>query len=135
MIESFKSSNTYNTQTRYSNEDLDKLEEKLGYKLDDLYKQFMSEVGAGYFSIDYNVELPVGVIFESFYPLEVIERLFESYKENEIPEGYIPFGADNAGNLFCFKKNKDKIFFVDHNFDSISEVAKDFKSFLKLINE
>lgn len=133
MFNFFINSSEYVSEARYSENQLSDIEIKLNYSFDNLYKRFLKEVGSGYFSGDYKVILPNGTSIQNFYPLKLIVDLTLQSKNKEIPEGFIPFGADNTGNLFCFTKEDEGVFFVDHGFDSVDKIFEDFQSFLSQI--
>jgi len=132
-INYLKMSEFYISEKIYSEKQLRDYEVKLDFNFTSTYKRFMKEVGSGYFSGDYNVMLPNGTSIQNFYPLKLIVELTRDFHKNEIPEESIPFGADNTGNIYCFRKEVDGVFFVDHGFNSVDKISEDFQSFLSLI--
>ena len=133
MIESFNDTSVYVSLKKHSESEFDTAEKNLGYKFPSLHKNLLQQIGSGYFTMQYNVTLPNGISLQSFYSLRTIQNLAEDYLANEIPENYIPFGADNSGNLFCFRKNRETIYFLDHSFHTLDEISKNFETLIKLI--
>jgi len=133
MIDSFKKKSEYVSLKKYSDIEIKQAEQMLNFKFPPFYKAFIKEVGSGYFSNKYNFTLPNGTSIQSFYSLNTIQNLVEDYSKNEIPEYLIPFGSDNSGSLFCFKRNDEAIYFLDHSFNTVDEISNDFESLLQLI--
>jgi hypothetical protein len=50
-------------------------------------------------------------------------------------ENYIAFAMDAFGNLICFDKTTDKIFFVDHEDLSVEFISNTFTVFLKRLRK
>lgn len=123
----------YKSKKKYSNVEINSHEMNMDYKFNSTYRLFLQKYGSGYFSSDYDIELPNGSSIDSFYTLETVHRLVREYQKNDIPKDYIPFGTDGGGSLFCFKRGTGTIYYVDNTFHSIDVISTDFKKFLSLI--
>jgi len=133
LKDSYTNIDFYISTKKYSKFDIEHVEANIDYKFNSIYIQFLQKFGTGYFSIDYDLELPNGSSIDSFYTLETVQRITREYQKNDIPKDYIPFGTDGGGSLFCFKRGTDTIYYVDYSFHSIDVISKDFENFLSLI--
>lgn len=133
LEDSYTNIDSYISTKKYSIVDIESLEANIDYNFNPTYRHFLQKFGTGYFSIDYDVELPNGSSIDCFYTLETVYRLVSEYQKNDIPKDYIPFGTDSGGSLFCFKRGTDTIYYVDNTFNSIDVISKDFEKFLSLI--
>jgi len=133
LEDSYTNIDSYIITKKYSIDDIRSIETDINYKFNATYRHFLQKFGSGYFSIDYDIELPNGSSIDSFYTLETLRRLVIEYQENDIPKDYIPFATDGGGSFFCFKRRSEAIYYVDNSFHSIDFISKNFEKFLSLI--
>ena len=134
LFKSFKDGNEFAVTETYSENEISDAEKKLEFNFPELYKKLLLEIGAGYFTLNHEKELPNGSSFESIHTLKTLLRLTLNNNENEVPDGFIPFGSDSGGSLFCFNRVNSCIYFVDNVFYRNDQIADNFNDFLKLIN-
>ena len=128
-----KINKNYCAKQRASELEVENVEKELEFIFPKLYKELLNEIGVGFFSTEYEKLLPTDTVFESFYLLETVVRLYKHNKENEIPSYFIPFGSDNIANLVCFFKFDEKIYFIDKEKQTPKIIADNFEQFLLLI--
>lgn len=139
---------------RFSQQDLNELEKKVGASFPEEYVNFLRKYNGGEVE-DNIIELSSGEIesfnVSSFFGtrLEDINDLLSCYDtfEGRIPKGSIPIGRDVGGNIVCLNLNREEygyIFLWDHDIELEFEdnemeiqdlyyVAPSFEDFLQMI--
>ncbi|PEA35649.1 SMI1/KNR4 family protein [Priestia megaterium] len=139
---------------RFSQQDLNELEKKVGASFPEEYVNFLREYNGG--EVEDNIIELRSVEIESFNlssffgtRLEDINNLLSCYDtfESRIPKGSIPIGRDLGGNIICLNLNREGygyIFLWDHDIELEFEdnemeiqdlyyVAPSFEDFLQMI--
>lgn len=124
-----------------TSEDIEKVQRELGVVFPDKYKDFIASFGLVYTPeildviVDNNIEQHD--IQEFIKTNELAQANMQCWSAGMSNE-YVAFATDSMGNMFCFKrhdlavKKEDvKVYFFDHDFVKISEVAE---SFIELID-
>lgn len=135
-----------------SPEDLDKLEQKIGLKLAEPYREFLLLYNGGrpkpnLFPLANNASDSHGMLLSflcvqegDVYHLPTwIRRL-----SDRVPSGFIPIAVDPGGNVICLALSGDKqgkVYFWDHEeeveegqvpgFQNMYLIADDFETFLR----
>ncbi|OLS33740.1 SMI1/KNR4 family protein [Bacillus sp. MRMR6] len=130
MFDLISKSNGYVTINKYTLKDIEDVEGSVKYEFPEEYKNFIVEIGSGYFELNHNAELPCGSSFDNFYPLQTVLKLTKKYQENQIQEHYIPFGAYGGAGLYCFSRKDNGIYYLDNSFHLESSLSDNFDSFL-----
>ena len=133
----------YNQKDSISNEDILELENFIGLKFPQSYREHILRYNGGrckpnVYSFNENGESTESDlnVFLSL-PNELKEYVLD-YKINNtrIPESFLPIAEDSGGNLICIScegKDRGKIFFWDHERegeDNIYFIADSFDEFL-----
>ena len=135
--------NFYNQEESIFDQDIQELENLLGFKLTQSYREHILRYNGGrckpnvysFIENGESTESDLKVFFS--LPNELREYIMD-YKINNsrIPESFLPIAEDSGGNLICIScKGKDigKIFFWDHELegeDNVHFIADNFDDFL-----
>ena len=111
------------------------LEAKLGVPLPAAYKGAIGAFGAasahiGLLNAIVDSDLDLADVQEFKVPRSIIETT-QAWREMGLPLNCVAFANDCAGNLFCFRKGSDSVWFWDHDFAEIEQVASDFDTWIE----
>ena len=119
-----------------SEEELHEVEKKLRSRLPEAYTQSVLTVGLPQPSIALletivDQELDIHSIGDFYSPSEIIDETL-GWREIGMPQNLIAFAGDGCGNKFCFdtEKGGSKIWFFDHDFDTVELIADSFDEWL-----
>lgn len=127
---------------RVSEQDLHSVEQQLLVRLPEDYRQAVLEFGLPRTTIallDAIVEreLDLHSLGELYSPTEIIEETL-AWREIGMPGHLIAFASDCCGNMFCFDANQLRngsannkaIWFFDHDFETVEEIAPSFEAWV-----
>ncbi len=126
-------SGIYSVSKIYTKKEVDKISEEIAFRLPSKYVEFITQTGAGFFTINYDKTMPCGSKFETFYLLDTVLYFALGKSGINFPNDLIPFGSDNIGDFICFHKKKSQIILFSKDDLSTATLAPDFGSLLKLI--
>lgn len=122
--------------------DLHNAEQQLGVRFPTDYRSAVLSVGLPRPTIalmDAIVErdLDVHAVGDFFAPKDVIDNTL-AWRQLGLPDRFVAFASDDCGNKFCFAADQledqsaaDKpIWFFDHDFDTVEEIAPSFAAWI-----
>jgi len=120
---------------RVADAELRTVEEKLGWRLPDDYRNGVLEVGLprptlALLDTIVDRELDMHAIGDFYSPVEILEETF-AWRELGLPDELIAFASDGLGNKFCFSRaDNGAVWFFDHDLLTIERVALSFADWL-----
>ncbi|TIR31963.1 SMI1/KNR4 family protein [Mesorhizobium sp.] len=125
-----------------SEEDLGAAEQQLGVHFPEDYRQAVLDVGLPRPTIallDAIVEreLDLHDLHDFYSPKEIVEETL-SWREIGMPDRLVAIASDGSGNKFCFNADQlggdsagmRAIWFFDHDFGTVDEVAPSFHAWI-----
>lgn len=114
--------------------DLEAAERRVGVALPKSYKAALIQNGA----VSANIDLLDAIVergldvadVQAFLTDDDIVTATEAWRQLGLPRDCIAFARDSAGNLFCFRRGGAAVWYWDHDFRDIENVAPDFETWI-----
>jgi hypothetical protein len=122
-------------------ESINKLEDAVGCKLPQTYREFLKEVNGGHPELDTYFSEDSGWAVDTFFAVcaalgqtESIEWNYQ-HKGTGAPKSFLPFGCDGGGNLFCIDtdlQDSSPVYccYHDTNPVTIEKICDSFSEFI-----
>lgn len=123
------------------------IEQRFAIRLPDEYRRSVLETGLPRPTIALldaivDGELDLHSLGDFYTPAEIVEETV-AWRELGMPDQLIAIASDGCGNMFCFDEGKlraggadsQAIWFFDHDFGTVEQIASGFESWIQVFCE